>query len=801
MLKILLFDHEWELISSHLQIILQGQKAVVIAPGPQQADGLRGAFLRAHLAGQLQVKTVANFIREQSTEGTGAQTKAEILLQLAPLHKKLFPDKDFASFLFAYNLFSDLRGLGLSPHILKELSTLTQDYPLLELTAFSQMMEAAQIKDEHALYAQLERQFKEKGSNDPSAFYFFWGFNFFSQTQLSLLQAMGKNHDVFLPFPRQVWNEIKDEGALHWPNWLRSSVEVVELKSSAKLPSIQAQAFNRTMLPLIFSQILNEETSARDIFFNDSTLDCQHLFMAPTHQLSAKIQEDIFVEEMSAFLQKVEQTFFTQTKVARPLDQIYYWLKQEILSAYQVKGEKKFKRIKIVTMFLKVMEYWEGVSQAHQSMDDFDFHLMSSVMRLNNPRTFFHTLAETRIPFRLRSMESIHGLSSSQHPMLFLFKGNPLWKGSGSPLPRKLMNGLLTFGPSRNLKLDFLLNKAAMKDLLEVPGAQIFVEEGAIIEDVGLAELFGELKIEVLPALLSLAAPKMHDPLLVKLAEASHLTEISATRLQSYMDCPRRFYYKYVDKIIPEIFVEKELSPALLGVIQHESVRRFLTDEDSGGDEAFFLKAVQSVTELQLQKNQMTLTPSILDKVVLKIKDDTFEAAHWLWRFKESHPQAHFSFEHPLKLRDFKVHQTTLKVRGSADCVIEWEGKYLIFDFKRSHYSIPSQTEMRELKKIQLYFYLKFLDLPLEKLAIYGYLCLQDIDESLVYATAEAVVDLPEMRLLNGRPIEEMEKFSLKLEEVLGQMSQEVNFDPQPMNEALCRHCEFKNLCPKTKLA
>src|SRR5690606_1207928 len=53
----------------------------------------------------------------------------------------------------------------------------------------------------------------------------------------------------------------------------------------------------------------------------------------------------------------------------------------------------------------------------------------------------------------------------------------------------------------------------------------------------------------------------------------------SASKLQTFLDCPRKFYFSYIDKVFPDIQLEKDFDPMTSGTIIHEIIERFFKDD------------------------------------------------------------------------------------------------------------------------------------------------------------------------------------------------------------------------------
>jgi len=245
----------------------------------------------------------------------------------------------------------------------------------------------------------------------------------------------------------------------------------------------------------------------------------------------------------------------------------------------------------------------------------------------------------------------------------------------------------------------------------------------------------------------------------------------------------------------------------ILGQIEHATIQQFLSafKVNTQPNENLFLETALKEVRKNCFENQFNWGEELIQKISIQVLNECFETSAIFWNLKISYPHIKFYFEYKFSNK-FQLHLNgertdDILVEGSIDCLAKVDEKWFLFDFKRSGSSIPNQSEIDRLKKVQLHFYLNFIDIPIEDIIFYGFISLRDFSESLIYSASHTVEysQFP-FATKSGSPQKEVESFKEEFLKILGNMGHDLNYFPVVSREDYCNYCEFKNICPKMKI-
>ncbi len=237
---------------------------------------------------------------------------------------------------------------------------------------------------------------------------------------------------------------------------------------------------------------------------------------------------------------------------------------------------------------------------------------------------------------------------------------------------------------------------------------------------------------------------------------------ISSTKLKDFLECPRRFYYKYLkglkEFIIPSILPKNNE----VGNILHESLKRVYDKKDRyfSAEELKkeFKKSVYSI----LEPNNLYLRLDI--DIWIKKLEPFFE--NEVKRFNEGY----YVFEREKRrYTEFEG----FKLEGKIDRV-DHNGKYYqVIDYKSSKVESPTKKSLENLKDFQLIFY---------------YLLTKDLGEieGLYY------YDLNSAKMVKEPFLEE--KIEL-LRETLNKLREKRVDFKKCEDLKYCRYCPYKIIC------
>ena len=275
----------------------------------------------------------------------------------------------------------------------------------------------------------------------------------------------------------------------------------------------------------------------------------------------------------------------------------------------------------------------------------------------------------------------------------------------------------------------------------------------------------------------------------------------SASSLNSYIDCPLKFYYQYVRRIKEQEEVTEEVDASLFGDIFHQVMQRLYTP--------YKRQLVSRETLAQLRKDkrlleQLTVTAfqqkgieeiegenAILKNLVLRFVDRTLEVDEAMTPF--TFLGAEVKRDCPLRLADGR----TVRLFGYIDRLDTMlPGMIRVVDYKTG--SVERKDDCRSVERIfdrslsprpyiafQLYFYALLMSRQPDAGSTHYHPC--------VYALRDIFKGMPEAHGI------EPEKLSLFAERVQG-LIEEI-FDPEKpfagdcADEIICGYCPFKRLC------
>ena len=82
--------------------------------------------------------------------------------------------------------------------------------------------------------------------------------------------------------------------------------------------------------------------------------------------------------------------------------------------------------------------------------------------------------------------------------------------------------------------------------------------------------------------------------------------KLSASRLQTFYDCPRKYYFQYIDEMEINILPEKTVQPRFLGDLEHAIIGDYLKGNKTW-NETTFSSVVSKVFEMFKTKHSLDL--------------------------------------------------------------------------------------------------------------------------------------------------------------------------------------------------
>ncbi len=776
-------------------------KVSIITPNPNVADMARVKFSKCHE--NIETITVAKFLRDELSqllteeELSNFQGKSELNLLLGSLWKMGRPESSYELFKRSFQMLTDFRSFSMNEEILK---TVLEEYEE-ELGGavfwFHKIMGQMEIIDEHRSYFLLAERLRQ-GDLPPlyenNRTIMFWGFDFLTGSQIDLLNSLAIRNDVYMPFPAPAYEKANN---LDWIKWLEKSEANIERCDEAIIEQnkIKVLTFPKNYLAKSLKS-LNEHESFKgktvDYILGAKNIKDDFVSELPFGDISYKIGVDLFSEKAD-FIQNNLKDLIYQKKTMS-CTEVQQYLSEQATEAIKAQD---FRLIKVISVLLETINRWSELSENNETLGEFDFKIIFDSARLDLPRNSIFSTTNTK-PKVLRTLKSIDKDKESDIELLCVTSDHGPVKGSVVQYSENVEKFLASIGPVRRSELEFSILKSKIQELIHKDTSYVLIENGLLEHDLGWSSIIPEegsidVEFDVLDKRESIYAfPKNES--------TNSLNSISASRLQTYLDCPRKYYFNYILKQNPRVELPSELNYLQLGLIEHSVIEKFIT-EHRIYDEEVLNKIIHETLDEFEEKGQ--LDAELKEEYWLEVKALCTEVVKELVILNNT-IGLKITCEAQLPSNE------SIEIKGSIDCLGENSNTLMILDFKRGGSSIPSQVGLKEFKKIQMWFYLermkknnKFNE---NTKLIWGYVNLSKLEESLIYCSDEILIQsLKDLDLKMMKKIyhfdDELNELSVEYskyeEENINMITQDTDYKCNPKEPLVCQYCNLSNICPR----
>ena len=231
-------------------------------------------------------------------------------------------------------------------------------------------------------------------------------------------------------------------------------------------------------------------------------------------------------------------------------------------------------------------------------------------------------------------------------------------------------------------------------------------------------------------------------PAQLQTLSTQELPTLSASSLQTFVDCPRQFALRYLGGYQLDPQPQQTFRARELGTMAHAII-------------AAWAQSPVAITLDALIEQQLAKTSFATPYERWKAQEDLYY--HVAPVLKELHkleaqaPRTTWKFEYNLAYRFDPVAGAEEKtdVQGRIDLIIPHPTGLMLFDFKRNQ--CPSAEDIRQFKKIQLWFYATHGIRP-EQLGAWGLLKLANLKESTIMTfSAAAQTCLQELNFMQAK--------------------------------------------------
>ncbi|MBT3585720.1 MAG: hypothetical protein HN509_12520 [Halobacteriovoraceae bacterium] len=777
-----------------------GKTVTIICPNPTITDNIRGKIQSGYNGPiEIEVITISKFINDKLASlgiEEKIHRKSDLMLQTSIIWKGKYKDEPVENFLLAFEQFTELRSFSTNFELVREVFSNYDSKIADALQTFWLVADQLDIIDEQRAYDLVSESIRQLTGDDDldQRSLVFLGFSHMAASQIDLLQALSIRQNIHVPFPKSAY--LKTQGS-DWIRWLSSDPVDCQLEEIAT-PDLNLINFSKGRLGEVLSSAATtcSDQNEFNIYLGKKNPDFNDFNEIPFNGLYFKAQVEIFESDIKGtlgwildLLDAENDLLDTATLIAK--------LEQKRMDALSCPFETKdFKLIKVLTSFIETLQEWQGLSDLNLEFSFFDFNILKQVISLNLPRVSTIPLLDQETVGQLRGFEGLEAFDSDEKNLLIVTSAHGPLKGGESDYPEEMLEFLNAIGPMRRRELDFQLLKSKLYEFLAGKNSSLFFERGLEERDEGWAELLSLFTLEV-------DEPVNDSKIIDRVFDFNKLIEnvahppmhLSASRMQSYLDCPRKYYMNYIESFSPELDLTESLRPNDLGQMQHLVIQRFMEKNNSFETNKHNQLCLE-ILRHWIEKNKLEIAAYKFNNYLQEIIFYSKNGITNLFKLSD-HFGGEFFFEKEVKGGG---------VAGRIDCYFKVGSRILVIDFKRSKSSIPSGKDITEQVKIQLWFYLKFGPYEIEDISGFGYLNLADPEDSLInFLDKEFLLQVKDTGFCGAKALkhfkpdflEKMDSFSDFYQETLEKMKTESQFSAVPLNSKVCLYCPLKNLCDK----
>jgi CRISPR/Cas system-associated exonuclease Cas4 (RecB family) len=780
MMQIVYFSRKEEFLTG---LEAESGELVFITPSPSKADGLRNRLSSTISHDVITIsKFTSRVIQELIPQGLDLKRKSELLLVFGILKNKYLPELGYEQFTQAYNLFSDLRSFTLDADAL---TTVLDEQPEIIKTAvrlFWKLLDLTGYVDEHGAYHRIAEALRSGEENETlNRTYVFWGFQHLNGQQVDLLKALAIRYRVVIPFPLELKASLK---RTDWITWLRDA-RVTEKELPAEKLSAKAKWIptNSRELSVRLKEILS---TGDQVVLGVSKLSPLHLDIVPSASIGFKIPLQLLNSELSKMREQLRNFSGSSQDLKLELEA-------------KLTPKKNPKELRTIGLYLEVLRQLEELTDEEIKVDGFFLKLLHEVVSLNQPRTSYTPLSSESFTQDLYDMSSLDELKHDRRVVICVDERFEEVQSLGQNYPEVIQKNLAALGPLKRNELDFLYRQWEFRNTFSQGEVLVLMSEGCLKHSLIWKRLFTEIELENQEhGKLSRTHGAVKDhfkDLVLKKFEG----RFSASKIQSFLDCPRRFYFSHVDKIFPELVLEKDFDPMTSGTIIHEIIEKFHKGQCHEAD----LKALtKSVMDHHIQLKNLALPRETYLQRELIFNHRSLNGIRFIRRLEEV-----LGKTIAWKIEEAFSLQGENELSGRIDCLGVSDEHIFLLDFKSSVFAASTNAEVAEYESIQLWTYARAAETLLPdfqtKNVVLGYVVLDDPESSVLHSSDEDFLGkIKAAKFCKSNrfkePFEQKYKeATLKIMTTMETIKAESSFAALPRKVSHCTYCDLNKVCVK----
>ena len=793
MMRIVYFEQKEELLA-YLEG-LPGDKQFV-TPSPAKADGLRGRLRNADAADVITIVKFTSFLVEALFAGEETpqfKRKSELLLIFGILKDQYLPELSFEQFIQAYNLFSDLRSFTLNA---EALGSVLEEEPAEiahAVTLFWKLLELTGFKDEHAGYQFLSETLRTAEDNPRlNRSFIFWGFQHLNGQQVDLLKALAIRYDVVIPFPASLRSMLK---RTDWISWLVDSrADEVNLSGETKAPKAKWLEVNSRELAVSLRNTLQDHDQ---VLLGVSKLTASHLDVVPSRKVSFKVTHELIHSE----LLEIHSFLRSECKGVNTLETVLAVLsgrKRTILSDAK---RRSFKLLKGIELYESAIREVRELSDRDVKVDLFFLKLLHEVVALNQPRTSYVPLSPDELTIELVDISMLENIDRKRRVLLCIDERFEDLQGLGQNYPESIQKALGALGPLKRNELELQFKRWEFDDLFSHSDVTVLMNPMTLKHSLIWKKLFQNVNLVPQKNPTLRFERRLRDHFL-GLPRKTFEGDFSASKFQSFHDCPRRFYFNYVDKVFPSVTLEQDFDSLTSGSISHRIIELYLRENLRHEDVPLLTRRVM---DEQIRENQLELPGEVYLEWELLFNHRSMNGILFLESLAEALQEKVTWF--PEEEFDFT---DGYRIKGKIDCHGEKDSRIILLDFKSTKGAASTNKEIENLDSLQLWAYAKAASVTRKdfetKDIIMGFVSLDNPKESnLFHSSPELEKELKGAKLCTqGKPKKDFRELFREAGERMQTLAQaireETGFVARPRKEKVCNYCELNKVCMKSEV-
>mgnify|MGYP000058508695 FL=1 len=763
-------------ITEIIDLVQEQESWKAICPSPQKADMFREIINELGLGDKVQVLTISKFVADILALGEEINkvSKSQLLMDLWTLWK-IKINNDYEKYRFCFDLFTEIRSYSLSSEIFVDLKDLIEEQYHEGITLFNAYFNSLEIVDEQRSYNLVGDLF---GNSDLDMSYIFWGYDHLNANQIDMLKRMGEAVEVTVPIASNILTNCDN---LDWPTWLTTQ-DYEDSTSDEKEIEVRAYEVPKGRISEYLEEI--NETRNSNIVHIDKTLSLQKINSLFFDKQNFKVSYELFNHATEDVFNHLNELF----KQGKKLEANLFVDKISEISLKYLK-ENKLSEFKVSLTLKETIQKFIEQSELNENIEIGDLKCVKEILSLDLPRSSFVSLVDSD-DLGIYERDFLLKNFTNGKNFLFVEQSSSASLQDSFKFSNELMSVLSAFGPLQSKKYEVLNLKNLLSSFF-IKGGEIIFESGAFENSIEWDDILKDIKFDIIDITKSNRPNSLEE----KKYTSQKIKRISATRVQSYIDCPRKYYLDYVNKLDIGARSKDIIGADIKGVVEHDVIENYVKDNSEWSDSKH-LEIITESFENILETSGVTSTEIMKKSAEAEIVAYTTSTIKELLNAKKD---LGLKLEFEVDISDF-----TDTASGRIDLLVDYNGKKYIFDFKRSSFGIPTKTDFEKYNKIQLWYYMKVLKDAGHEIGGFGYINLSELDTSLLYLCDEESILFEKLfsdckvQKLKSTMEEALVSFSEVFNKIINDIENEEKYIPAPKNAMICSFCMAGPVCPKS---